>query len=93
MQTRAGHGTLALTLDTYGHLLDVNDSDGIPRRRSGRAGHPVKQQQETEGAAIRSSGAVAVLVGSGLVLVEERRAIGRLGRRERRVNRTARSPL
>jgi integrase len=29
VQTRAGHATLALTLDTYGHLLDVNDGDQI----------------------------------------------------------------
>jgi integrase len=28
-QTRAGHATLALTLDTYGHLLDTNDGDQI----------------------------------------------------------------
>ena len=29
VQTRAGHATLALTLDTYGHLLDANDGDQI----------------------------------------------------------------
>jgi integrase len=29
VQARAGHATLALTLDTYGHLLDVNDGDQI----------------------------------------------------------------
>jgi integrase len=29
VQTRAGHATLALTLDTYGHLLDANDADQI----------------------------------------------------------------
>jgi integrase len=27
VQKRAGHATLALTLDTYGHLLDANDAD------------------------------------------------------------------
>jgi len=29
VQVRAGHQTLALTLDTYGHLLDANDGDQI----------------------------------------------------------------
>jgi integrase len=29
VQIRAGHATLALTLDTYGHLLDVNDAAQI----------------------------------------------------------------
>jgi integrase len=29
VQTRAGHATLALTLDAYGHLLDTNDGDQI----------------------------------------------------------------
>lgn len=29
VQARSGHATLALTLDTYGHLLDVNDGDQI----------------------------------------------------------------
>ena len=29
VQARAGHATLALTLDTYGHLLDANDGDQI----------------------------------------------------------------
>jgi integrase len=29
VQTRAGHATLALTLDTYGHLLDGNNGDQI----------------------------------------------------------------
>jgi integrase len=29
VQVRAGHATLALTLDTYGHLLDSNDGDQI----------------------------------------------------------------
>ncbi len=29
VQVRAGHATLALTLDTYGHLLDANDGDQI----------------------------------------------------------------
>jgi integrase len=29
VQTKAGHAALALTLDTYGHLLDTNDDDQI----------------------------------------------------------------
>jgi integrase len=29
VQTRAGHATLVLTLDTYGHLLSTNDRDQI----------------------------------------------------------------
>jgi integrase len=29
VQVRAGHATLGLTLDTYGHLLDTNDGDQI----------------------------------------------------------------
>ena len=29
VQVRAGHATLGMTLDTYGHLLDSNDADQI----------------------------------------------------------------